>query len=104
MTFHSEIAELVSVHCNIVDDDYQHDSRILCTFIPNTSFGQLLDIFPKSFIFWRTFNSELFYTEVWITDQNSKPLEIGDKMNITLVINQSARYKEWFVIQFNLEI
>ena len=51
MTFHSEIAELVSVHCNIADDDYQHDSRILCTFIPNTSFGQLLDIFPKSFIF-----------------------------------------------------
>ena len=90
MTFDSEIAELVSVHCNIVDDDYQHDSRILCTFIPNTSFGQLLDIFPKSVIF----NSELFYTEVWITDQNSKPLEIGDKMNITLVINQSARYKE----------
>ena len=25
--------------------------------------------------------------EVWFTDQNSKPLEIEDKINITLVIN-----------------
>ena len=38
-------------------------------------------------MFLKTFNSEFSYIEVWFTDQNSKPLEIGDKMNITLVIN-----------------
>ena len=32
------------------------------------------------------------YIEVSFTDQNSKPLEIGDKMSITLGINWSAAY------------
>ena len=54
---------------------------------PNKSFGQLLEIWPKNFIFFKTFNSELWYIEVWFTDQNSKPLKIEDKINITLVIN-----------------
>ena len=42
-----EITELVSVHCNLVDDTYQHDARVLYTFIPNKSFGQLLEISPN---------------------------------------------------------
>ena len=37
-----EITEVVLVHCDIVKNDYQQDSRILYTFIPNTSFVQLL--------------------------------------------------------------
>ena len=39
-----EITEVVSVHCNTVNSDYQQDSRVLHTFIPNKLFGQLLDI------------------------------------------------------------
>ena len=50
-------------------------------------FGQLLDISQKKIIFLKTFNSEFSYTEVWLTDQNSKLLEIEDKINITLVVN-----------------
>ena len=42
---------------------------------------------PKKFIFLKTFNSEFSYTEVCFTDQNSKPLEVEDKINITLIIN-----------------
>ena len=38
-------------------------------------------------MFLKTFNSEFLYVEVWFTDQNSKPLEIEDKINITLEIN-----------------
>ena len=57
------------------------------TFIPNKSFGKLLDISPKNFIFLKTFDSKFSYSEVWFTDQNSKPLEIEDKINITLVFN-----------------
>ena len=64
------------------DDDFE-----LYTFVPNKSFGQLLDILPKNFIFLRSFNSKISYIEVWFTDQNSKLLEIEDKINITLVIN-----------------
>ena len=36
---HLEITELVLVHCNIVKNNYQQDSRVLYTFIPNKSFG-----------------------------------------------------------------
>ena len=84
---HLEITELVLVHCNIVNNDYQQYSRVLCTFVPNKSFGQLLGISPQKFIFLKSFYSEFSYIEVWFTDQNSKPLEIEDKVNITLVIN-----------------
>ena len=45
-----EITEVVLVHCNIVNNNYQQDSRALCTFIPNKSFGQLLDISPKNIL------------------------------------------------------
>ena len=77
---HLEVTEVVLVHCNIVNNDDQQDSRVLCTFVPNKSFVQLLDISPKSFIFLKTFNSEFSYTEVWLTDQNFKLLEIEDKI------------------------
>ena len=101
---HSEITEEVSIHCNIVNNDYQHDSRVLYAFVPNKSFGHLLDIQPKSFIFLKTFDSEFSYIEVWFTDQNSKPLEIEDKTKMTLVINSNVKYKKWRDIRFNLEI
>ena len=41
---HLEITEIVLVHCNIVNNDYQQDSRVLCTFVPNKPFGSLLEI------------------------------------------------------------
>ena len=56
-----EITEVVSAHCNIVNNDNQHDSRILYTFVPKNSFGQLLDISPKTFMFLKTFNSEFLH-------------------------------------------
>ena len=62
-----EAIEIVLVHCNIVKNDHQQDSRVLYTFIPNKSFGQLLDFSPKSFIFLiLTVHSEfsLSYIEV----------------------------------------
>ena len=36
---HLEIVELVLVHCNLVNNDYKQDSRILYTFVPNKTFG-----------------------------------------------------------------
>ena len=82
---HLEI-KVVLIHCNIVNNDYQQDSRVLYTIVPNKSFGQLLDISPKSFTILKTFNSDFSYIGVWFTDQISKPLEIEDKISITLVI------------------
>ena len=48
---HLEIIEVVLVYCNIVDNDYQEDSRGLHTFVPKKLFGQLLDVSPKIFMF-----------------------------------------------------
>ena len=83
---HLEITEVVLVHCNIVNNDYQQNSRVLYTFVPNKSFGSLLEISPTNHIFLKTFNSEYNEIEVWFIDQNSNPLEIEDRINLTMVI------------------
>ena len=76
-----EITEVVLIHCNIVNNNYQQESGFLYRFVPNKSFDQLLDISPNNFIFLKTFGSEFPYIEEWFTDQNSNPLEIEDKTN-----------------------
>ena len=83
---HLEITEVVLVHCNIVNNDYQQDSRVLYTFVPNKPFRNLLEISPTNHIFLKTFNSEYPNIKVWLTDQNSQPLEIEDRINLTMVI------------------
>ena len=85
---HLEITEVVLVHCNIVNNDYQQYSRVLYTFVPNKSFGSLLEISSRNHIFLKTFNSEFQAIEVWFTDQNSQPLLIEDRINVALVIKQ----------------
>ena len=81
-----EITEVILVHCNIVNNDYQQDSRVLYTFVPNKPFGSLLEISPTNHIFLKTFNSEYDEIKIWFTDQNSKPLEMEDRINLTMVI------------------
>ena len=44
---HLEITDVVLIHCNIANNDHQQDSRVMYTFVPNKSFGQVLDISPK---------------------------------------------------------
>ena len=83
---HLEITEVILVHCNMVNNDYQQDLRVLYTLVPNKPFGSLLDISPTNHIFLKTFNSEYNEIEVWFTDQNSQPLEIEDRINLTMVI------------------
>ena len=63
-----KITEVVLIHCNTVNNDYQQDSRVLYRFIPNKSFGQLLDISPQKVVFLKIFNLKLLYIEVWFTD------------------------------------
>ena len=63
-------------------------------FVPNKSFGQLLDISSRNLIFLKMFDSEFSYIELLFTDRNSNPLEIEEKINITAVINESIRYKK----------
>ena len=76
---HLEIVELVLIHCNIVNNNYQQNSRILYTFVSNKPFGSLLEFSPSSHIFLKTFNSEFQEIKVWFTDQNNNPLEVDIK-------------------------
>ena len=77
---------MVLVHCNIVNNDYQQDSRVLYTFVPNKPFGSLLEISPTNQIFLKTFNSEYDELIVWFIDQNSQALEIENTIYLMMVI------------------
>ena len=81
-----EIVDVVLVHCNLVDNDYQRESKVLYTFTPNKAFGSHLNIEPPKFIHLKTYKSEFQEIDVWFTDQNFKPLEIEDNINLTLII------------------
>ena len=83
---HLEVVELVLIHCNIVDNSYQQNSRILYTFVPSKPFGSLLEISRPNHIFLKIFNSEFQKIKVWFTDQINNPLEVEDKINKTLII------------------
>ena len=78
---HLEITEEVLVHCNIVNNSYQQDSRVLYAFVLNKPFANLLEISPTNHMFLKTFNSEYDENIVWFTDQNGQPLEIEDRIN-----------------------
>ena len=84
-----ENVEVVLVHCNLVNNNYQQASRVLFTFVPNKQYGQLISISPNSLIFLKTMNTEFSEIEIWFTDQNNNSLEIEDNVNISLIINTS---------------
>ena len=67
-----QVVEVVLVHCNLVNNDYQRESRILYTFIPNKTFGSLLEISPRNHVFLKTFNSEFREIKVWFTDKKKQ--------------------------------
>ena len=46
---HLEITEVLLGHCDIVNNDYQQDSRVLYTFVPNKLFGRNFSY--KSYLF-----------------------------------------------------
>ena len=81
-----ETVEVVLVHCNLVNNSYQQAYKVLFTFVPNKQFGQLITITPHSPTMLKTINAEFSFIEIWFTDQNNRPLEIDENVNITLII------------------
>ena len=81
-----ESVEVVLVHCNLVNNSYQQASKVLFTFVPNKQFGQLITISPYLLTMLKTTNTEFQSIQVWFTDQNNRPLEILNSLNITLII------------------
>ena len=81
-----EAIEVVLVDCNLVNNNYQQAPKVLFTFVPNKQFGQLITTICHSLKMLKTTNAEFSFIEIWFTDQNNRPLEIEDNVNITLII------------------
>ena len=79
---HLGTTETILVFCNAVNNQYLRDSWVLYTFIPNKNL-MLLYISPTKHFHVDKFCSEFSYVEVWSADQNSVPLEIEDRTNLT---------------------
>ena len=84
-----ESVDLVLVHCNLVNNSYQQASKILFTFVPNKKYGQLIPVSPETLIMLKTVNTEFSFIEIWFTDQDNRPLEIEDSVNILLIVGIS---------------
>ena len=78
--------DLVLVHCNVVNNSYQQASKVLFTFVPNKKYGQLITVSPETLIMLKTVNTEFSFIEIWFTDQDNRPLEIEDSVNISLIV------------------
>ena len=84
-----ETVEVVLVRCNLVNINYQQASKLLFSFVSNKQFTQLITIIPHSLTMLKTTNAEFSFIETWFTDQNNRPLEIEDNLNIKLIIGIS---------------
>ena len=80
-----ESAEVVLLHCNLFNNSCQQTSKVLFTFVRNKQFSQLITILPHSLKMLKTTNVEFQSIQVWFTDQNNRPLEMEDSVNITLI-------------------
>ena len=81
-----ETVDVALMHRNVFNNNYQQASKVLFTFVPDKQFGQLITISPHSLTMLKTTNAEFPFIELWFTDQNNRPLEIEDNVNITLIV------------------
>ena len=88
-----ESVEVVLLHCKLVNNSYQEASKVLFTFVPKKQFGQLITILPDSLIMLKTTSEEFQFVELWFTDQNNRPLEIEDSVNIPLILGRDYKNK-----------
>ena len=81
-----ESVEVVWVHCNLANSTYLQASKVLFTFVPNKQFTQLITVSPHLLTMLKPTDGEFQSIQVWFTDQNNRPLEIEDSVNITLIL------------------
>ena len=76
----------VLIHFNVVHNEYLQNSKLLYTFVPDKSFGQLLSVEPETLLKLKTTDSVFDHIEIWFIDQNNNSLQIEDSVNATLII------------------
>ena len=80
------VPKLESADLVLVNNSYQQASKVLFTFAPNEKYGQLITVSPEKLIMLKTVNTEFSFIEFWFMDQDNRPLEIEDSVNISLII------------------
>ena len=83
-----ESVKIVLMHCSLVNNSYQKASKVLFTFVPNKQFSQLITFSSHLLTMLKTTSAEFQSIKLWFTNQNNRPLEIEDSVNITLIIGQ----------------
>ena len=82
------VVEVVLGQCNLGDNQYQQKSEVLYLFTPNKSYAYLLNVDPSNLVYLKTYNTKFNEIIITFTDQNGTPLEIEDKVSLTLLINK----------------
>ena len=86
-----EIVRNGLVFCNLVQNAYLQDSKLLFSFVPNSRFGSLLSITSQVLKYCNTVDSIFDYIKISFTDQNGRPLQIDDDIPVSIIIrNQYA--------------
>ena len=80
-----EIVRNVLVFCNLVENVYLQDRKLLFSFVPNSRFGSLLSI-TTQVVNYDTVDSIFDYIEILFADQNGRSLEIHDDITVTITI------------------
>ena len=89
-----EVVEVVSVQCNLVDNQYQQNSEVY-SFMPNKYYVYLLNVEPSNLAFLRGYNTTFDKVIIRFSDQNDRPLEIEEKLILRcLIINRTYRAKK----------
>ena len=88
-------SEVVLVQYNLVYNQYQRKFEVLYNFTPNKSYAYLLNVEPSNLVFLKFFNREFDEIIIIFTDQNGRPLEIDDKVYLTMLINKKKWHALW---------
>ena len=79
----------VLVFCNLVQNTYLQESKLLFSFAPNSRLGSLLSITPQVLKLCDTVDSIFDYIEILFTDQNNRPLQIDDDVTVSVIIKKN---------------
>ena len=82
-----ENVEKIKVHCDLVHNQVQTDSRMLYSFTPKSGIARLES--PKIYFpIWKTTRAtKVDEIRVWLTNQLDEPLDVEDEWSVTILLN-----------------
>ena len=80
------LKQLKHFQSNVIQQIIIIKSEVLYAFTRNKSYAYLLNVEPNNIVFLKTHNTEFDTITITSTDQNGRPLEVEDKVNLTLLI------------------